>query len=238
MVETGSWKQTSRRFMSSFSHRENGWKKWEKTVRFNVFWRDYMDLTDASGFNGVEQCEKCLSWCNSKVHHTTFIWNTTSLALALSLCFIISLFSCVSLFLLTSCALRQKELSHSHFYHFLFCFFTTIKKSARCSSISLLNWLNLNPNTFQFWTAQFCWTIRTEVPRSGDSTHVMYYPHNPYYFNKISLLLFFLLKHVWLSYFMIKPERWSCSFNWIAHNWTILLFNHITVIRLTHIAII
>lgn len=62
------------RFMSTISHKENGLKTWEKNVRFNVLCWDCADLTDASGFNGVEQCEKCLSRCNNKVHRVTFIW--------------------------------------------------------------------------------------------------------------------------------------------------------------------
>lgn len=49
------------------------WKREKKTVGLDVFLRDGANLTDASGFNGVEQCEKGLSRRNSKVHHATFI---------------------------------------------------------------------------------------------------------------------------------------------------------------------
>lgn len=73
-VKTGGGGIRVWRFMSSFSHMDNGLKTWEKkTVGLDVFWRDGADLTDASGFNGVEQCEKGLSRRNSKVHHATFI---------------------------------------------------------------------------------------------------------------------------------------------------------------------
>lgn len=68
------------------------WKREKKTVGLDVFWRDGADLTDASGFNGVEQCEKGLSRRNSKVHHATFI----QIALC-CFCFALpSLFSCIS----------------------------------------------------------------------------------------------------------------------------------------------
>lgn len=145
-VKTGRSKGWVLRFMPTISQKENGLKTREKNVRSNVLLcYNYVDLTDASGFNGVEQCEKCLSWYNSKVHHTTFIW--------ISLCF--STFS-LSQFLCFSCSTP----SHSYFDLFLlyvktsscltaictiYFFVIFIQNSLHtivCPLACVLNWLN------------------------------------------------------------------------------------------------
>lgn len=53
----------------------------EKNVRFNVLCKGCVDLTDASVFNGVEQCEKRFSRCGSMGHRMNFIPLTLSFSL-------------------------------------------------------------------------------------------------------------------------------------------------------------
>lgn len=122
-----------------------------KNVRFNVFCWDCVDLTNASGFNGVEQCEKCLSRRNSKVHHTTFIWIALSLcfsSLTVSLCFSPHSFLFMFCFCFEIlCFTIKRAVVLQPFLLFLLFQFYTPEKSQHAAIhplAYLLNWLNLN----------------------------------------------------------------------------------------------
>lgn len=138
-----------------------------------MFWCDYMDLTEASGFNGVEQCEKCFSRYNSKVHHTTFILTVLS----------VSPFPpCLSHRLLCN---RMK-----------YCLTTvsTALFAAFSTSYSIIS-LFIKLIKTQYVKARRPYSTRTssfasvmsESPLRG-STHNMYYPHNRHYFNKTAFV--------------------------------------------------
>jgi len=127
-VKTGISKGWVSRFMSTISH--NVWpENMRKNVRSNVFCWGYVDMTDASGFNGVEQCEKCLSRCNSKVHHATFIWIVFSLYF--------SSFS-VALFLVVSHFVPNSVL-------FMFCFCFMPKRAVVSQRILLFLFISFAP---------------------------------------------------------------------------------------------
>ena len=64
MLSIEGWVST---LVSTISNQEHGLVTCKQNVSSDV-------LTDVSGYNGVEQCEKCLPQCNSEVHHARFIW--------------------------------------------------------------------------------------------------------------------------------------------------------------------
>lgn len=151
-----------------FHAEKTAWKH-EKKLSGWMFWYDYMDLTEASGFNGVEQCEKCLSRYHSKVHHTTFILTALSVSPFLP---------CLSRGLLCN---RMK------------CCLTAISTAlfaALSTSYSVIS-LFIKLIKTQYIKARLPYSSRTssfasvmsESPLRG-STHDMYYPHNHHYFNK------------------------------------------------------
>lgn len=173
---------------------ESTGKKTKTNVRTDVFCWGSVDLTDARAFNGVEQCEKCLSVFNSTVHHTTFIWIPTSLPLR----------HYFSLFLTFVCLLlllwRPLIYPEAGGHSFVFQILHQITNSCCSSSISLCAELaepscirpHLSPNSK-------CWAVKrfssialhTEDswgcrwPPLGDDNHDIHYPRNCYYFNKI-----------------------------------------------------
>lgn len=176
------------RFMSSFSHTDNGLKTWE-TVGLDVFWRDGADLTDASGFNGVEQCEKGLSRRNSKVHHATFI--------QIALCFFSPSHHYFLVFLLVLFSLSRSEpRPRDHFLPLPALFWCPYKYLQAIHPLAyLLNWVRLH-------------TLKPRVPPSPQQSSFasIMRPHKgtdlvTYFTPAITIVLIrfhlFLLKHVW-----------------------------------------
>lgn len=144
--KTGRSKGSISRFMSTISHNE--WEKclktWEKVSNPMCFCWSCVDLTDASGFNGVEQCEKCLSQPDSKVHHATFMWFCLSLsAFFLSFspiiphCFSHRLSELIYVYVLRLFYVKVSSLTENSAVSFCLAFHHSTAFTCCCSSVSL-----------------------------------------------------------------------------------------------------
>ena len=87
-------------FLSTVSHKENGPKTWENMSDSMCFGESTCTWRMLVVFNGVEQCEKCLSRCNSEVHQRGASCSIhLDCTLALTFSFFLSLFPSISHFL-------------------------------------------------------------------------------------------------------------------------------------------